>query len=144
MTNGLAISQRHVGVWLSLGVDHQGRLSTASSVSSRTADPRQPEARGVPACSRQSPLFIFEGLVCSKLEPFVTRKSGHIWRSWPEMTQKFMPISAKVAQSHSISIAGGKPAKMNQNSRQNSPDFRQNSPTLVKLAKFCFTKGLQL
>ena len=37
---------------------------------------------------------------CSKLEPFVTRKSGHIWRIWAEMTQMLMPKSTKVAQIH--------------------------------------------
>ena len=63
---------------------------------------------------------------------FVTRKSGHIWRIWAEMTQTLMPKSTKVAQIHLPEC----------NSRQNS---RQNScQNSAKLAKFRFTKGLQL
>ena len=37
---------------------------------------------------------------CSKLEPFVTQKSGHIWRIWAEMTQTLMPKLTKVAPIH--------------------------------------------
>ena len=38
-----------------------------------------PRSVGFPSCS-----------------PFATRKSGHVWRIWPDMHQKFMPKSTKV------------------------------------------------
>ena len=50
--------------------------------------------------------------------PFVTRKSGHIWRIWPQMTQTVMPKSSKVAQIPTV-------ARLQ--FRQNSPSFRPNS-----------------
>ena len=67
--------------------------------------------------------------------PFVTRKSGHTWRIWAEMTQTLMPKSTKVAQIHLPERNSAKirqiSAKIRQNStkiRQDLPNFHQNSP----------------
>ena len=81
--------------------------------------------------------------------PFLTRKSGHIWRIWAEMTQTLMPKSTKVAQIH---LPERNSAEIRQvsaksrhwpNFRQNSPKFAKFPPKFAKLAKFRFTKGNQ-
>ena len=71
--------------------------------------------------------------------PFVTRKSGHIWRTWAEMTQTLMPKSTKVAQIHLPECNSAKIRQISAKIRQDLPNFRPNSP---KFAKFRFTKGL--
>ena len=68
---------------------------------------------------------VLPGLGVQSWSPFVTRKSGHIWRIWAEMTQTLMPKSTKVAQIHL-------PCRMQ--FRQNSPNFAKFPP---KFAKFC-------
>ena len=64
--------------------------------------------------------------------PFVTRKSGHIWRIWAENDPN---AHAKINQSSPNSLARV------QFRRQNSPNFRQNSPKFAKFppkfAKIC-------
>ena len=55
----------------------------------------------------------------------MTRKSGHIWRIWPEMTPKFIPKPTKVTQIHSI---------VRLQVRQNSPTFAKFPPTFANLA----------
>ena len=71
--------------------------------------------------------------------PFVTRKGGHIWRIWAEMSQT---PHAKINQNCPNSLArvqfrqnspnfrqiSAKFRQKSPNFRQNSPNFRQNSP----------------
>ena len=60
--------------------------------------------------------------------PFVTRKSGHIWRIWAEMTQTLMPKSTKAAQIHLPECNSAKfPPEFRQNFRQISGKIRQIS-----------------
>ena len=63
--------------------------------------------------------------------PFLTRKSGHIWRVWAEMTQTIMPKSTKVGQIHLPECNSPKFAKFPPKFRQNSPNFHPNSPNFV-------------
>ena len=60
------------------------------------------------------------GLGVQSQSPFVTRKSGHIWRIWAEMTQTLMPKSSKVAQIH---LPECHSAKIRQSSAKIPPNF---------------------
>ena len=73
--------------------------------------------------------------------PFVTLKSGHIWRTWAEITQTLMPESTKKAQIHLPECTSAR-----QISAKIPPKFAKICakfpPNFAKLAKFRFTKGL--
>ena len=66
----------------------------------------------------------------------MTRKSGHIWRIWVEMTQTLMPKSTKVAQIHLPECNSAKIRQIFLNftkfAPKFAPKFRQNSPNLPK------------
>ena len=104
-------------------------------------------ASGIPAVlSRGIPgeaLRAFQ-LGVQSWSPFVTRKSGHIWQIWAEMTQMLMPKSTKVAQIHLSECNSAKfpPkfAKFPPNFRQNSPNFRQNSAKIRQISQISFHK----
>ena len=85
-----------------------------------------------------------QGIWCSNWRPLATWKSEHIWRSWPEITQKF--IKSFICQA-------GNSAKIFQISRlmsKFSPKFapqkkEAKTPTkFTKIRQILFTKGLQL
>ena len=82
--------------------------------------------------------FAMGNLGVQSWSPFVTRKSGHIWRIWAEMTQTLMPKSAKVAQIHLPIRQVSAKIRLPPNFRQVSAKF---PPKFAKLAKFRFTKG---
>ena len=72
--------------------------------------------------------------------PFVTRKSGHIWRIWAEMTQTLMPKSTKVAQIHLPECDSAKfPPKFAKFARKIRQILPNLPPTFTELAN---TKGL--
>ena len=60
--------------------------------------------------------------------PFVTRKSGHIWQIWAEMTQMLMPKSTKVAQIHLPECNSAKLRQISAKIRRISAKIRQISP----------------
>ena len=58
----------------------------------------------------------------------MTRKTGHIWRIWVEMTQTLMPKSTKVAQIHLPERSSARIRQISAKIRQNLPNVRQNAP----------------
>ena len=60
----------------------------------------------------------------------MTRKSGHIWRIWAEMTQTLMPKSTTVAQIHLPEC----------NTAKFSPNSAKIPPKFAKFAKISFHK----
>ena len=63
--------------------------------------------------------------------PFVTQKSGHIWRIWAEMTQTLMPKSTKVAQIHLPECNSAKIRQISAKIRQSSEiSFHKRALTL--------------
>ena len=72
--------------------------------------------------------------------PFATRKSGHIWRIWAEMTQTLMPKSTRVAQIH---LPECNSAKIRQISAKFPPKFAkicQISAKIRQISQVSFHK----
>ena len=93
-----------------------------------------------PVCARRTdsqPWFL---LGVQSWSRFVTRKSGHIWRIWAEMSQTLMPKSTKVAQIHLPERNSAKSRQILLNFTKFPPKFVNISAKIRQISQISFHK----